>query len=207
MTHKGKEIAEELRQAAPALGSLGDPPAYEVPEGYFEGFPERIMEQIKAQESRKMIADELSELSPFLAAIPRSIPFTVPEGYLEGLTRKVAARKYEERPGRVVHMTRRLRLYKRCLAAAAIAGAISVGAVLLFKHYSSTSLDRQLAKLSDQEIIDYLQYRTDAFDNDHIFANVSLEEETPSVLPEDLSEKDIDRYLEENLLKDIPLKQ
>ncbi len=59
---------------------------------------------------------------------------------------------------------------------------------MLSKSYKDNSLDRQLAEISDQKSVDFLQSNTDAFDNENIFTNVSLEEEAPSVIPEELSE-------------------
>lgn len=205
--HKGKEIADELKEVAPSLSALGDSPAYKVPSGYFEAFPANLMATIHATEHTQEVTEELNELSPLLAAIPRQNPFTAPDGYFEGLGREVIMRKNEEEPGRIVKMGRRVKLFKRCLAAAAVAGVISIGAVMLSKSYNDNSLDKQLAQISDQEIEDYLQSNTDAFDNENIFTNVSLEEEAPSVLPDELSEDEINNYLEDNLLKELPLNQ
>lgn len=203
---KGKDIVDELKQVAPSLDVLGDSPAYEVPAGYFETFPASLMAAIHAAESKQEVAEELHELSPLLASMPKQSPFTAPDGYFEGLGHEVTIRRNASQPGRIVTMGRRVKLFKRCLAAAAIAGAISIGAVMLSKSYKDNSLDRQLAQISDQEIVDFLQANTDAFDNENIFTNVSLEE-APSVLPEELSEAEIDSYLEDNLLKELPLNQ
>lgn len=205
---KGKEIVDELKEVAPSLSVLGDSPAYEVPQGYFEAFPNQLMAKIHTLENVQEITEELAELSPFLASIPRQTPFTAPDGYFEGLGREVIIRTNEEKPGKIVKMARRVKLFKRCLAAAAIAGVISIGAVMLSKSVNDSSLDRQLAQISDQEIEDYLQSNTDAFDNENIFTNVSLEEaDATSVLPDELSEAEIENYLEDNLLKELPLNQ
>lgn len=206
--NKGNDIGKELREIAPGLDALGPAPAFDVPGEYFEDFPGKMMAQIRAMERKEEITAELAELSPFLAAIPRQSPFTVEDGYFDALTSNVSARKLEAPPGKVVKMSRRLRLYKKCLVAAAIAGAISIGAVLLSKQFGTKSLDKQLAQLSDQEIIDYLQFRTDAFDTENIFANASVNEETVNLpdiaLPEEFSAEEIEEILEDNLLKDVP---
>jgi putative ribosome biogenesis GTPase RsgA len=205
---KGKEIADELKEVAPSLSVLGDSPAYEVPNGYFEAFPDNLMAKIRTQGNTQEVTEELSELSPFLASMSRKTPFSAPDGYFEDLGREVIMRTNEDKPGRIVKMGRRVKLFKRCLVAAAIAGVISVGAVMLSKSFNDNSLDRQLAQISDQEIEDYLQSNTDAFDNENIFTNVSLEDEdATSVLPDELSEDEIENYLEDNLLKELPLNQ
>lgn len=205
--HKGKDIVDELKEVAPSLDIPGDPPGYSVPAGYFESFPANLMAAIRAAENKQEVAEELSELSPLLASMPKQTPFTAPDSYFEGLGHEVILRRNQSQSGRIVTMGRRVKLFKRCLAAAAVAGVISIGAVMLSKSYNEHSLDRQLAQISDQEIIDFLQSNTDAFDNENIFTNVSLEEEAPSVLPEELSEAEIESYLEDNLLKELPLNQ
>lgn len=208
MTNKGKDIGKELREIAPELGALGASPEFDVPGGYFEEFPDSLMARIRALEKEEAVTAELAELSPSLAAMPRQSPFSVRDNYFESLTRDIADRKFQGTPGKVVKMSKKLRLYKQCLVAAAIAGVISIGAVVLSKQFSTNSLDKQMAKLTDQEIIDYLQFRTDAFDNENIFANAILDDETDNIsaiaLPEELSTEEIDAILEENLLKDVP---
>lgn len=204
MTNKREDIRKEIQDEAPGLNDMGTSPVFNVPDGYFEEFPELLMNRIKAEE----INDELTGF-PRLSTIPRINPFSVPEGYFEGLPNTIGHKKFEEAPGRIVKMGRKVSLYKKCLIAAALAGVISVGAVLLSRQLSSNSMDKQLAQLSDQDMIDYLQYRTDDFDNENIFANASTEATEDSLgtiaLPEGLTEEDMDALLEDNLLKDVPI--
>lgn len=192
MKKKGKDIADELRQIAPDMPQPGDMPDSGVPVGYFEGFPEQLMARIRQEEE---------ELSPFMASLPRTMPFTVPEGYFEALPAEIVTR----RQAKIIPMRRTL--YRRGLVAALITGVIGVTAILLFRSGGEQTLDKQLAQVSNQEIMDYLQFNTDAFDNDNIFANVSLEENTPALLPEELTAEDVDMLLEENILKETPLNQ
>lgn len=207
MTHKQGDIGEELREIAPALETLGAHPDFEVPVRYFDAFPERLMARIRAIENGEAVTEELETLSPLLAGVSRKTPFAVPDGYFKDLTEKVVTGKTQATGGRVVQMGRRIRLFKRCLAAACIAGLVAVGAVLLSQSLNNNAIERMMARISDQEIEDYLMYNTDAFDEENIFANVSLEEGLPSVLPEGLSAKEIDNLLEDNLLHDVPINQ
>lgn len=204
MTNKREDIRKEIQEEAPGLKDLGSSPAFGMPEGYFEEFSARLMDNIKKEE----INEELAEF-PRLSTVPRINPFSVPEGYFESLTNTIGHKKFEQQPGRVVQMGRQLNLYKKCLIAAAVAGVISVGVVLFSREASTTSIDNQLAQITDQEMIDYLQYRTDDFDNENIFANASTEATEDSItaisLPEGLTEDDMEAILEENLLKDVPI--
>ena len=205
MTHKEKEIVDELREIAPTLADLGAHPNFEVPARYFDAFPEKLLARIKGMDSSKAVTEELEEVSPLLAGLSRQTPFSVPEGYFGDLTHQLVHKKENAAGGRVVKMARTIRIFKRCLVAAAVAGVIAAGAVFMSRSINNSSMDRMLAGISDQEIEEYLTYSTDAFDNESIFKNVSLEEELPSVLPEELSAKDIDNLLEENLLQEDPL--
>lgn len=198
---------EELREIAPAMDDLGAHPHFDVPVMYFDAFPGKLMAHIRAMERSEAVSRELDTISPLLAAIPREIPFSVPDGYFKDLSGRLVTQKNRALEGRVVKMKRNIRLFKRCLAAAAIAGLIAVSAVLVSRSLNNSSLDRMMAKISDQEIEEYLTYSTDAFDNENIFTNVSLEGELPSMLPDNLSAKEIDNMLEDNLLQDDPLNQ
>ncbi|MGX5818550.1 hypothetical protein ACWKWU_10160 [Chitinophaga lutea] len=207
MTHKGNDIADELRGISPGLEDWGAQPAFYVPARYFENFPKLLMDRIRREAATADVSEELDAISPLLAGISRETPFTAPDGYFKKLTDQVLDEKDLAGQARIVRMGRKVKLFQRCLAAAAIAGIVCTAAVMFSRSWSNSSMDRQIAKLTDQEIEDYLTFRTDAFDNDNIFANVSLEADLPSVLPEDLSTKDIDNLLEDNLLQDIPLNQ
>lgn len=207
MSPKGKEIVDELGQVAPELAPLGHPPDFDLPHGYFNRFPGQLISRIKEIENSEDVAAELAELSPTLASLPRKTPYYAPADYFGELDRKLVQNKEAEPTAKILPLNKRIKLFKRCLAAAAIAGVISLGAVFIAREYSGNALDRQLAQISDQEIVDYLQNHTDDFDNENIFTNVSLDEELPSVLPDELTNEEIDNMLEENLLQEIPFNQ
>lgn len=204
MTPKAKEIVEELGQIAPEIGPLGHPPEFNLPPGYFNRFPGELMARIRQMENTEEVSRELAELSPLLASMPRKTPYYTPSGYFSELDKEMVLNREAEPTAKILPLNKRIRLFKRCLVAAAIAGVISVGAIFVAREYSGSALDRQLAQISDQEIVDYLQYNTDEFDNENIFTNVSLDEELPSVLPEELTNEEIDKMLEENILQETP---
>ena len=72
-------IEMELKELAPALVGKQSLLPYKVPVGYFENFPEKMLQQVKAVEAQ----DEIAAISPLLAGLSKKIPFTVPEGYFE----------------------------------------------------------------------------------------------------------------------------
>lgn len=199
---KGKEIADELKGLAPGMPSL-DTPGYSVPEGYFDALPDMIMQRLKAETAAASpVQAELEEFSPLLAGMPRITPYTVPAGYFDSLDAHILAKRDQQAPAKVVSISRRVKLFKRCIAAACVAAILSVGGVYLAKQHNTGKIDRQLAALSDQEIEDYLQNHADDFDNEAIFSAVSSETELPSVIPDDISDATLEQYLDENMLKE-----
>ncbi len=72
-------IENELREFAPALVGKQSPLPYEVPVGYFEQFPQRMLQLAKQDD----VKEEIEVISPLLAGLSKKMPFTVPEGYFE----------------------------------------------------------------------------------------------------------------------------
>lgn len=72
-------ITEELKGLAPALVGQQSLQPYKVPVGYFEAFPQRMLDLVHQGEA----SEEISAISPLLAGLSRKMPFTVPEGYFE----------------------------------------------------------------------------------------------------------------------------
>jgi hypothetical protein len=206
MNKKGKDIAEELKEVVPGLNLPATAP-FTVPEGYFNTLPEQVMHHIKAAEAAGMpVQEELAALSPLLADIPRQQPRQVPQGYFAALPNQVMAAiaAQEKAPAKVISITASRRRYMPWAAAACIAGCLAIGALFLFRGgavRSTNSLDAQLAAIPDQEIVDYLQMHSDAFDNDAIFSNVSSEDvvdELPKISTDlsNLPAEAIQKYLE-----------
>jgi hypothetical protein len=105
-------------------------------------------------------------------------------------------------PAKVVPLHTTRRRYMTWIAAASVA-AILAGALFMFRgtSHNTNSLEAQLAGIPDQEIVDYLQTHSDAFDNEAIFSNVSTEEvadELPSMSTglSNLPSEAIQKYLE-----------
>ena len=204
MNKKGKDIADELEEIVPGLNLPADAP-FMAPEGYFNALPEQIMQRIRAANTDpEPVQEELAALSSLLAAVPRPQPQSVPSGYFEKLPERVMAAIAEERaiPAKVVPLRNTRRRYMAWIAAASVA-AILTGVLFMFKgtSHNASSLEAQLAGIPDQEIVDYLQTHTDAFDKEAIFSNVSTEEvadELPSMSTglSNLPSEAIQKYLE-----------
>jgi hypothetical protein len=204
MTKKGKDIVEELEQITPGFNLPPAPPPYKVPAGYFDALPEQVLQNIRKQDAADQAQEELEALSPLLATAPRQQPLSVPDGYFDDLSSRImtsVAAQAEKAPARVVPIKSRRRYLSWAVAACLLAGIGLSALFLLRQNTVSSNMEAQLAGVSDQEIVDYLQARSDAFDNDAIFSNVS-NVETAEELPKmpnslsDLPAEAIEKYLE-----------
>jgi len=214
MNTKGKDIVEELEEIVPGLRLPAEMP-YQAPAGYFEQLPGQILQRIKAAEAGTVL-EELEALSPLLAAAPRQQSMSVPAGYFEGLAGRIMSgvaqaeetpAKVEEAPAvkpaaKVVPMRSR-RLYLSWAAAACLAGCVALGGLFIFRHSPTTgnNFEAELAGIPDQEIMEYLQNHSDAFDNEAIFTNVSnteVADELPKLSTglDDMPSEAIEKYLE-----------
>ena len=73
-------ILNELNLLGTTLGNLNPQNLYEVPTGYFEGFPTQIMNRISALEAASA-KEELEYLSQLLSKMSKEMPYAVPAGY------------------------------------------------------------------------------------------------------------------------------
>src|SRR6516164_5402449 len=76
-------ILAELREISPLVAGISPVTPYMVPQGYFEGFSNLVLQRVKLQEDP--IA-ELADLSPLLSSITRQVPYRVPENYFSELS-------------------------------------------------------------------------------------------------------------------------
>jgi hypothetical protein len=93
-----KEILTELLEIAPILGKgVISRILYAVPNGYFEGFAESLMNRIRMEETGLSESDagqqnaevspllEIAEISSLLAGLKKKNTYQVPVGYFESL--------------------------------------------------------------------------------------------------------------------------
>lgn len=202
MTNKGNDIVKELEEIVPGLQLPPTPPPYTVPAGYFAQLPEEVMQRIRQQEADP-VQEELAELSPLLASAPRQLPLSTPEGYFNDLSQKIMAgiSQAEQAPARIVPLRSQKR-YRTWAIAASLLVLVALSTMFLLRRNTGAgSVETQLAGLSDQEIIEYLQAHSDAFDNEAILSNVSsveVADELPKMSTNlnDLPAEAIQKYLE-----------
>ena len=81
-------ILQELKELKSSLAGLAAQNIYSVPNGYFEGLANQVLNRIKAMEAANA-AEELGHLSPMLSNVSKQLPYTVPAGFFESLEEKL----------------------------------------------------------------------------------------------------------------------
>jgi hypothetical protein len=173
----------------------------DVPAGYFDGLSDAILAKVKAQ-PEQTATEELATLSPILAGISKSNVYEVPVGYFDAVADTLNKQVKEET--KVVSIFSR-KLLIRYAAAAVVFTMIAFGINMVLKQQSTTvafaiagvdpiktqkQFNNELAGLSDDAIVSYLQMTADSKDIDKI--NESIDQ---SKLPEETD------YMDEEFLE------
>jgi hypothetical protein len=172
---------EELRGLSPMLSSLKSN-VFSVPDGYFESFAGGVTERLKLQQANPESAgEELRDLSPMLYTLKNNV-FSVPDGYFESFAGDVVRRLKPQR-AKIISMKRRDSWWKYA-AAAVVIGVIAVSSLQLFnsspdlnteglpgyvkasfQYKTEDDLNAGIAKLSDDDIVKYLEKNGNITDN------------------------------------------
>ncbi|MEO8765766.1 MAG: hypothetical protein ABI416_15810 [Ginsengibacter sp.] len=215
----GIELAEEeLYRISPILSTLKGN-VFSVPEGYFEFFGERLMGKMAPHPLNVENAEEeLLRISPLLSTLKENV-FSLPDGYFESFAADVA-QKIQPRGAKVITMKKRNSWWKYA-AAAVVTGAIAVGSLQIFnntpgnndrrsvvietgfaedvkasfQYKTEEDLNTGIARLSDDDIIKYLEKNGNIMDNELLTNDVDVSE-MPSPSDYLTDENTLNTYLE-----------
>ncbi|MGL6268951.1 MAG: hypothetical protein ACRC2O_13555, partial [Chitinophagaceae bacterium] len=98
---RNPEIEQELWELSPAVANLSARMPFQLPEGYFERFPEKMLYLMRAENEFEQGSTENTILE---AKTTISGPFMVPEGYFEGLSANIL-QKIRENSAEPVKLT------------------------------------------------------------------------------------------------------
>ncbi len=218
-------ILNELEAISPILAGMGEGNVYVVPAAYFDQFPVEMMEKIKAEEllaeakgnsftvpkgyfdqlagsvllkikgqsqTHTEVFEELEAIAPLLNTIDKRNVFSVPVGYFSKLA--INLQKANRPAGKVISMTRKWVSYA---AAAVMAGVLVTGAFLYTDK--SSNFEKELNKLSDEEVINYVDNVTSPVANLDDATSLAGQE-FPSVKDhlQTVSDDELKEYLKEN---------
>jgi hypothetical protein len=184
-------ILEELREIAPSLMEIGTKMPFHIEEGYFEQFPETVLEK-----ANMGLLSNIQKQS-----------FHVPDQYFNGLADqillKAKAADLAER-AKVIPM-RRLRNLVTYLAAAMLTGIMITGSFMFsdkkqandFEQYKSLDIPSTLDQVTESDLNAYLEKNQNVSSED-------LPENETATLPktnekiQNLSNENLHNYLNEN---------
>jgi hypothetical protein len=171
-----------------------------VPAGYFDSLSDQILAKIK-NEYQEIPDTEMGELSPLLSSLKDKNVFTVPDGYFKNISQNIFA-KLSHAPAKVVSI-RKVKTFWKYAAAAVLTGAITVSSLNIFNSspdmvknnsvvtessgipdYIQSSLqyktpeqiNKGIATLSDDDIINYLEKHGNIMDNDQLTNDIDTKD-------------------------------
>lgn len=186
----------------------------DVPAGYFDSLAESIMAKIKATETEDAVT-EIRTLSPMLYSIQNEPVFETPHGYFEGLADEILQKANPKVP--VVNMLNRSRsrTFFKYAVAAAFTGMMALGVFkftageeqMVLPNYVTAglqveSVDDELEKISDAEIVKYLEASGTDVDA-ALVANSIDKNELPAQEDYLLDDAALDKYLNSIKLDDL----
>ncbi len=189
------------------INSFAGQSSFEVPQGYFDGLADSILNKIRSQNAENA-SGELRALSPMLYSIQGENVFEVPQRYFDSLTDTILARVKPEQT-KVVTMRMRSSSFVKYAVAAAFTGVMALGVfkftntgkdntdsviALGIQIANENKFDEELAKITDADIVKYLE-ATGSDVNAAVIANSVDENELPSQEEYLMDEKALDKYL------------
>jgi CRISPR/Cas system CMR-associated protein Cmr5 small subunit len=196
--HSIDNISEELNSLSQHVAQLPKNTLFTVPVGYFDNFPARLMDAIQNEASE----EELFELSPLLKTLKHENPYTLPDGYFNHLKVEIPKHKAP-----VVGMYT-IRSWAKYAAAACLLGIIAT-VFFVSKTENETSLalqPKETESLQNKVSPDAIAMYLEEMDNLSVAETTENEQvETESNLLVDMSSETIEEILQEIPDKDISL--
>jgi major membrane immunogen (membrane-anchored lipoprotein) len=183
----------------------------DVPVGYFDNLADNILAKIKQQQVDNA-SEELRSLSPMLYSVQNENVYTVPANYFENISDTVLE-KVQPQQAKVITMRKRNFTFIKYAVAAVFTGIIAFSA-FKFAGNSNTideptakglaiakegKFDTELDKISDEEIVKYIQ--SDGTDIDDALLAAVVDENT--AVDNTKEDKTVDSYLDNLNLDDL----
>lgn len=114
--------------------------AYSVPAGYFNSFADNILQKVKTVVPTNEIEEELAGVAPLLNIISKRNVYSIAENYFEQLPSRLSQQQFAEKSTiKVVPLTVNRKTWRNFAAAAVIAGAVLSGGLYLRNNKNDRS--------------------------------------------------------------------
>ena len=163
--------ADELGHLSPTLLTISKEMPYSIPSDYFNGLEIKMLEHVlqnssslQAESIEQSSREELESISPLLAGLKKDMPYTVPQGYFEGIDTARNDNRDTGSGGKVISIASTK--WFRYAAAAVVTSIIAVTVLILSADRNTVKslaefekkLNKELKKMSDKELNDFIQY-------------------------------------------------
>ncbi len=193
---------EELEALSPLLVQMDKTPPFYRPGRFFDELPSDVLAGVHAID---FVNHELETLPLTLSAVNKEHIYKVPDSYFINLPLLIL-NKVNQQQDRLVSPGFR-RTLTRYAMAALITGAVAVGAWEFFQHMPTavngnelTGIDKisDTEKISDDEIVNYLEFNEDAPSENNSKAVSDFKEEEVKELLADLPDVELEQYLDQH---------
>lgn len=193
---------EELELLSPLLVQIDKTPPFNRPGGFFEELPSDVLAGVHAID---FVNHALETLPLILNAVNRENIYKVPDSYFINLPLQIL-KKVNQQQDRLISPGHRKKLIRYAMAAL-ITGVVAVGAWDFFQDKPTaangnglTGINRisDTEKISDDEIVNYLEFNEDVPSESNSKAVSNFKEEEVKELLADLSDDELEQYLDQH---------
>jgi len=170
-----EDILRELEDMGSGLGNISSILPYEVPDNYFDQFPDKLMSVITAESM-------VSKLTP-------KNPYTVPVGYFEQLPQQILAAAKEQGKSNDKLIALSSNIWKRTRLAAAAVLLLLTGMGIFKYALDEGSFSNKLAGLPDDAVNEYVMQTSNEL---NVTSNLAQ-----ATLPKEITSQEIEQYLNE----------
>jgi hypothetical protein len=198
-----EEISSELLIISKTVAELPFKPVFTVPDGYFDGFPAKMMEIIRETEELDVVP-ELEKISPLLASISRKTPFSVPDGYFSNLEQELLPPK-DQAPARVITMLQPAtgRIWWAAAAVIAILGFFTWFYIINNNNdvenagSALININAELPNISESEINSYLATTPEPIQIEPL-SLAGVHEADFDAIMNDINESELQQFINDN---------
>ena len=193
---------EELEALSPLLVQMDKTPPFSRPGRFFYELPSDVLSGIHAID---FVNHELETLPLILSAVNKEHVYKVPDNYFINLP-LLTLNKVNQQQNKLVSPGFR-RMMTRYAMAALITGAVTIAAWEFFQHMPNAVNGNVLTginkisdpeKISDDEIVNYLEFNEDAPSENNSKAVSDFKEEEVKELLADLPDDELEQYLNQH---------
>lgn len=202
----------ELMKEAPTLHAIGRKNPFTVPENYFASLTEALNTRILIESARFENEQEFKLPENYFEQLPDLIEgrlaleniksglaaksgLTIPTGYFEELSPRILA-LINDQPSKEQTVPKLKTMWTSYAAAACV--VLIMSTALFFSLHNSNNIDARLAKIPEQDIVNYLQLHADIGDTPAIMENLN-HNASYTQLSNDVSADDLEFYINNTL--------